>query len=114
MRESQVFAASVEVVEDVAPGGHHGAVLLALNELLEIGESISANVLKRSWLQEVFENRILRIAILLGAACLAALETFSSVAGKRIGAHYGVAVLSLLKVAGLLYTTAYAKKSHAD
>ncbi|KAL1504510.1 hypothetical protein AB1Y20_010912 [Prymnesium parvum] len=97
-----VFAAAVEVWQDIAPGGHHGALLLALNELLEISETIAGNLMHSPFLVGVLENHWLRLGVLAGAAVLALIETGASVASRRIGAHHGVALLSLIKVAGLL------------
>jgi hypothetical protein len=85
-------AALVEVFEDISPGGHHGAVLLAINELLEILET--ARLVKGQLLLNIMKNQLLRLAILGGATAFAFVEALSSVGSKRIGAHHGVLLLA--------------------
>jgi len=95
-------AALNEVFEDVTPGGHHGALLLAVNELLEILES--SNIVKGrvlTWMKK----RVLRLSLLLGAFVCALLETVTTISEFKLYAHYGVLVLAFsrsLRVIGLM------------
>jgi hypothetical protein len=94
-------AAMVEVFEDVRPGGHHGAALFAINELLEL--LVISRVVRPGRIRDVVENRVLRLSLLSGAAAMALIETVGSF-GKT-GAHHGVlllAVSKLLRTVGLL------------
>jgi hypothetical protein len=96
-------AALVEIFQDLSPGGHHGAVLLASNELLEILET--GRLVKGRLLQKVIGNQLLRLAIVGGATALALVEALSSVGSRKIGAHHGVLLLAsskTLRCLGLL------------
>jgi hypothetical protein len=105
-------AALVEVFEDVSPGGHHGAVLLAINELLEILET--ARLVKGQFLLHIMRNHLLRLAIVGGATAFALVEALSSVGSKKIGAHHGVLLLAsskTLRCLGLLRSRLKEKKA---
>lgn len=88
-----LFAAVMEVMEDLSPGGHHGAVLLATNELFEL---LGTSGVVSGRVQEFLEGRTLRLALLLGAVAAALIEVLGP--GARLGAHHGVAVLAIAKV----------------
>lgn len=88
-------AALLEVVEDVAPGGHHGAVLLATHELIELSEAALHRTL--------FHHRFFRLSLISGATILAAWEMIRE--GSKLAGHHGVfllAVSRLLRVLGQL------------
>lgn len=85
-------AAFLEVMEDSSPGGHHGAVFLAVNELLEL---LEASRVAQGRLLRVIENQVLRLFLVVSATLFAAIETFQSVG--KVGAHHGVLLLSVSK-----------------
>ena len=87
-------AAFVEVMEDAKPGGHHGAVLLAINELLELLEEAKI-VTGRALL--VLRNRVFRLALVGGATVVALMETIASIKTGQVGAHHGVLLLGCSK-----------------
>ena len=95
-------AAMLEVLEDVTPGGHHGAVLLATNELFELLEA-SRMARRGSMLLRVVGNQILRLVLVVGATAFALLETVVEYsagkggAGSSLGAHHGVLLLGISK-----------------
>lgn len=94
-------AAAVEVLEDSRPGGHHGAVLLATEELLEL---LEASKIARGRVLRAIKNNLLRLTIVSGAMVVALIHTVRS-AGSGLGAHHGVAVLAIsktMRVLGLL------------
>lgn len=90
-------AAALEVIEDVSPGGHHGAVLLAFNELFEL---IEGTRLPLGQLRAVLENHLLRVSFNVGAFVFAGIETVSALRadGFKLGGHHGVALLALSKL----------------
>ena len=88
-------AASLEVIEDSKPGGHHGAVLLAVYELMELLEQ-SGTVTGR--FLGLIQNHLVRVSLSLGAASVALAETVKSFEGGKIGAHHGVLLLALSKL----------------
>ncbi|EGB08632.1 hypothetical protein AURANDRAFT_64024 [Aureococcus anophagefferens] len=117
-----LLAAGKEVLEDLAPGGHHGMVLLragkeceipnfkgsylgrfplvllAVNEFAETLEGALKGRLGR-----LFDNVIVKLAVPLAAVACAAVEVVADVG--KIGAHHGVFILALskfVKVAGSL------------
>jgi len=96
-----LLAAMVEVIEDSSPGGHHGAVLLAMNELIELAEE--ARILKGRLLI-IARNTAFRLCLAAGAIVFAAVETLKG--GRAVGtAHHGVLLLAIfkfLRVLGLL------------
>lgn len=97
-------AAVMEVMEDSRPGGHHGLIFLAGNELLEMLEQ--AKIARGKFLRAI-ENRILRLFLLLSATVFASIETIRSVE-TGLGAHHGVLMLGLsktLRCVGLLRST---------
>lgn len=99
-----LYAAAVEVIEDASPGGHHGAILLAINELLDLScESIFR---KQKRIKETLENTYFRLILVSGATLLAGYEAIlAEVAG--LGGHHGVLLISLskfLRALGLLRT----------
>ena len=85
-------AATLEVMEDARPGGHHGAVFLAVNELLEL---LAASGLARGRFLKAIENHAFRLVLVASATILAAIEAAGSVG--KFGAHHGVLVLGLSK-----------------
>ncbi|KAK7253652.1 hypothetical protein SO694_00002156 [Aureococcus anophagefferens] len=93
-----LLAAGKEVLEDLAPGGHHGMVLLAVNEFAETLEGALKGRLGR-----LFDNVVVKLAVPLAAVACAAVEVVADVG--KIGAHHGVFILALskfVKVAGSL------------
>jgi len=93
-------AAMMEVLKDITPGGHHGAVLLATNELFELLEA-SRIARRGSLLLKVVGNQILRLVVVAGATALALLETVveysAEKGGSSLGAHHGVLIFGLSK-----------------
>jgi len=89
-------ASAKEVLEDVEPGGHHAAVLVALNDVFEDLEGagielfgLTALVLETGWFQLTVHG---------GAALLALLEVWGDVKGGdffKVGGHHGVALIAL-------------------
>jgi hypothetical protein len=95
-----LWAALLEVMEDSRPGGHHGAVFLAVNELLEL---LQASRVARGRFLRVIENQVLRLFLVSGASLFATMETVRSF--DKVGAHHGVLVLAVsktLRTIGLL------------
>ena len=87
-------AALMEVLEDSSPGGHHGAVLLAVNELLEL---LEASRLAKGRFLHVIRNQVFRLVLTGGATIFALIETVGSAATKKMGAHHGVLLLAISK-----------------
>lgn len=87
-------AAFAEVWEDFSPGGHHGAVLLAINELLELLEQ---SRVARGRVLRGLKNSLFRIALLGGATILALVETVGDMGCKKLGSHHGVLILAFAK-----------------
>ncbi|KAL3914666.1 MAG: hypothetical protein SGILL_006012 [Bacillariaceae sp.] len=88
-----LLAAWVEVVEDARPGGHHGGVLLALNELIELREEAGSKAFISFIRKPAF-----RLALVSGAVVMALWETISaSMTKKSLGAHHGVLFLGIAK-----------------
>uniref|UniRef100_A0A7S4HCM3 Uncharacterized protein n=1 Tax=Prymnesium polylepis TaxID=72548 RepID=A0A7S4HCM3_9EUKA len=108
-----LFAAGLEVLEDLSPGGHHGAVLLALNELIELLVSSGLLIGKiGSVVKMVLDNTLLKLAIVGGATAVALVEVFSS-GQLRLGGHHSVAILAVLKTlrcVGMLRDAAQGEK----
>jgi hypothetical protein len=103
-----MFAALTEVLEDVADlGGHHGAVLLALVDLQEvlaqqwhaIRETLPAAL--QLPVSLALESAALRVFLLVGALVGSVFDVVASSmhGAHRVGAHHGVAVLSISKLA---------------
>jgi len=84
-------AAWVEVVQDSKPGGHHGAVLLALNELLELRQEA-----RRPIVFKFLHRTAFRLFLVSGAAAVALVETLLA-AENKVGAHHGVLILGICK-----------------
>jgi len=93
-----LYAASMEVIEDSLPGGHHGAIFLALNELIEL--AISSSIIRGERLKRILEKKPFRMVLLSGAAVFALLETFRE--KSKIAAHHGVALLAISKLLDIL------------
>lgn len=88
-----LLAAWVEVVEDARPGGHHGSVMLALNELIELREEAGSKAIV-----PFFRRPAFRLALVSGAVIMALWETImAGVAKKSLGAHHGVLFLGIAK-----------------
>lgn len=86
-----LMAAFLEVFRDARPGGHHGAVFLATNELCELLEE---SRIAKGRLLKVVENRRLRLFLLVNATIFAVVETIRDFSPK-LGAHHGVLWLAL-------------------
>lgn len=85
-------AASLEVWRDAMPGGHHGVVALAMNELfllLETSGLVKGRALK------LLQNQFVRLGVTAAATLFALVETFSPPLSK-LGAHHSVLVLAFL------------------
>lgn len=86
-------ASIVEIMEDVKPGGHHGAALLALSELYyQIQRLTKRTGTKRKLTPFKFP---LGVPIALAAAAFAAMELAEDMAP---GGHHGLAVLALAEL----------------
>ena len=81
-------------MEDFRPGGHHGSVLLALNELIELREEAGTPALI-----PFFRRASVRLAIVSGAVVLALWETIMAEVSKQsLGAHHSVLFLGIARV----------------
>ena len=88
-----LLAAWVEVLEFARPGGHHGAVLLALNELIDLREEAARPVIV-----PILRRTVFRLTLVSGAAAVALFETVvAGTAKQAVGAHHGVLILGLAK-----------------
>ncbi|KAG7352030.1 hypothetical protein IV203_008078 [Nitzschia inconspicua] len=100
-----VVACVVEIVDDMQPGAHHGAALLALSELYHQIRRVKARVKRvrnrtSNWRTSTRMGRILSKApmgpcIAVAAAMYAAIEICEDL---RPGAHHGVAILALAEL----------------
>lgn len=109
LSSAALYAAATEVIEDMSPGGHHGAALLAINELTEL--LVHSGIVRGRLFLRILENRLFK-AILLSAAAIAAFcEVFSS-GQLHLRGHHGVAILACLKLVRCLGMSrdAWAKK----
>ncbi|KAL3898186.1 MAG: hypothetical protein SGARI_006736 [Bacillariaceae sp.] len=89
-----LLAAWVEVVEDCRPGGHHGSLLLAVNELIELREDAGA----RAYIP-FLRRASVRLAIVSGAVAMALWETVMAEVSKRsLGAHHSVLFLGIARI----------------
>jgi len=92
-----LMAALLEVVKDTRPGGHHGAVFLAMNELCEL---LAESRVAKGRLLKVCENVKFRLFLLLNATLYALMETIrdvTAVGTTKLGGHHGVLWLALAK-----------------
>lgn len=92
-----LVAALLEVIQDSRPGGHHGAVFFAMNELCELLEE---SRIAKGRLLKVCENVQFRLFLLLNATLFALVETIRDIrmAGTtKLGAHHGVLWLALAR-----------------
>jgi hypothetical protein len=90
-------AALMEVFRDTRPGGHHGAVFLAMNSLCDLLEQ---SRVAKGRLLKVCENVKLRLFLLINATIYSSMETirdFKLVGTPKLGAHRGVLWLALSK-----------------
>lgn len=95
LSSAALYAAAVEVMEDMSPGGHHGAAFLAINELAEL--LVNSGIVRGRLFLRILENRFLKLILLSSAAISAFFEVFSS--GQfHFKGHHGVAILASLKV----------------
>ena len=90
-----IYASTLEVMEDIIPGGHHGAVLLAFNELLDLVRASKLMCAGRAW--EFLDNRFFRLFLAGGALLFALIETVGTAGCKKLGGHHGVAILAFAK-----------------
>lgn len=88
-----MLAAAAEVVRDVAPGGHHGMVLLAVHELHEVAEEAAGD--GDGAAQRVLGSVRLKLSIALGALIFAGFELVEDLS---LGAHTGVAMIAATHV----------------
>lgn len=101
-----LMAAMLEVVKDSRPGGHHGAVFYAINELCEL---LEYSGVAKGRLLRVCENVKFRLFLLLNATLYSLIETIRDAKMAKIGAHHGVlwlAISKLFKVIGALRSEA--------
>lgn len=89
-----MLAAAAEVVRDVAPGGHHGMVLLALHELHEVAEEAAGD--GDGATQRVLRSVRLKLSIAFGALVFAGFELVEDL--YSLGAHTGVAMIAATHV----------------
>jgi hypothetical protein len=89
-----LLAAWVEVMEDFRPGGHHGSVLLAVDELMEVRHQAG-----RPTYFPLLQRPSFRLLLVSGAVVAAVWEMIlDGVKKQRLGAHHGVLFLGLAKV----------------
>ena len=99
-----VVACVVEIIDDMKPGAHHGAALLALSELYYQSRRLKARVKKdrnrtsawrASWMGQVWEMLPIGPLIAIAAAVYAGIEIVEDL---KPGAHHGVAILALAEL----------------
>mmetsp|Transcript_9414 Transcript_9414/g.15203 ORF Transcript_9414/g.15203 Transcript_9414/m.15203 type:complete len:351 (-) Transcript_9414:148-1200(-) len=83
-----------EVIAQTRPGGHHGLVLLAISNLLDLLQSTRLVTLQKSG--------VLLLTLAVGAAVGATIETLESLHLNKIGTHHGVLLLAIAKLLALL------------
>jgi hypothetical protein len=93
-------ASLVEIFDDMKPGAHHGAALLALSELyyqLSRLKRFTGRIAveKKSSIRRVLSKVPVRMIIALAAAVYAGIEIYEDM---RPGAHHGVALLALAEL----------------
>jgi hypothetical protein len=88
-------AAALEVLEDSKPGGHHGAVLLAVNELWELIDL--SNIVPPKW-RFLLKQHVLRLALVSGALLVALVESLEESKLGKVGGHHGVAMFAVAKI----------------
>ncbi|CAB9530000.1 expressed unknown protein [Seminavis robusta] len=85
-------ASLVEIVEDMRPGAHHGAALLALSELYYQIRRLKKVTGKR----HLFRFKVsLGVPIALAAAVFAGFELYEDI---QPGGHHGLAILALAEL----------------
>ena len=92
-----LMAALLEVFRDTRPGGHHGAVFFAMNELCEL---LAESGVAKGRLLKACENVKFRLFLLLNATLYALVETIGDVkllGTPNLGAHHGVLWLAIAK-----------------
>lgn len=99
-----VVACIAEIIDDMQPGAHHGAALLALSELYYQVRRLKARVKKernrtskwrKSWFGRLWSRTPVGPCIAVAAAIYAAIEICEDL---RPGAHHGVAILALAEL----------------
>jgi hypothetical protein len=94
-------ASLVEIFDDMKPGAHHGAALLALSELyyqlsrLKRFQGRRIAFEKKSPIRRVLSKMPVRMIIALAAAGYAGIEIYEDM---QPGAHHGVALLALAEL----------------
>ena len=89
-------AASLEVIKNSIPGGQHGTVFLATNDLID---QLEESQIVNGQFLGLLQNHPFRISVSVGAAAAALAETVSHLEDWKIGAHHGVLVLALSRLA---------------
>lgn len=96
-----LVAAWIEVTSTTMIGGHHGAMFLAIHDLIELLEE-SSILSKLEWIPLVpkMSNPLFMLTLVSAGLATAVVETIASFGSKKklIGAHHGVLILSLMKV----------------
>ena len=105
------IASVIEIVDDIKPGGHHGAVFLALSELnyqINRFSHVTDHAKKKgndndNDNKEVANKKKIRrvTSVLVGPACFVAAACFAAFEiyeDMRPGAHHAVAVLALAEL----------------
>lgn len=90
-----LIAAWIEVIEDFRPGGHHGSVLLAVHELVEVQEDAGRPVLI-----PFVRRPSVQLSLVTGAVVVALWETLFEIVLEKnasVGAHHGVFFLGIGK-----------------
>jgi len=99
-----VVACVVEIIDDMKPGAHHGAALLALSELYYQARRLKARVKKdrnrtsawrASWMGQLWEKLPVGPLIAIAAAVYAGIEIVEDL---QPGSHHGVAILALAEL----------------
>jgi hypothetical protein len=106
---ASLASAALEVIEDAKPGGHHGAVLLAMNELWELMEL--SDIVPISWRRVLFQQHLLRLCLVTGALVVAIMEVYedlfpssnnTTADTNSMGAHHGVTIFAISKILGVI------------
>ena len=100
-----VLACIVEIIDDMKPGAHHGAALLALSELYYQIRRLKARVKKdrnrsskwrtSTWMGKLWSKTPIGPCIAFAAAVYAGIEICEDL---RPGAHHGVAILAFAEL----------------
>lgn len=108
-----LFAAAMEVRENLEIGSHHGAIFLALHDIVElVNEShITTAFIGNTGavVKEFFHNPVLKLTLAVGAMVTSVLGSFTGVFSsnkttRKVGIHVGVLLVSTMKTLAILGT----------